>query len=87
VPTPARSYDAAADDPDLPEDPSDLPEDEPLVAGGVLSPLEDSDVPAGDEDFSVEDPDASLEDPVDSDAVVLVSFDDVSLAAGRLSFL
>jgi hypothetical protein len=71
----------------VPADPPDLPDGEPLFAGGVFSPFEDSDVPAEDEDFSVEVPDASLEDPVDSDGVDFASFDVDSLAAGRLSFL
>ena len=87
-----NSYEAAADEPDFPEDPSDWPDGEVLLAAGLLSPEEELEEPSGDDVFSFDEPAPSLDDPVDSEVVVALASlaslgDDESLAAGRLSFL
>jgi hypothetical protein len=90
-------YEAAAEEPDFPDDPPDLPDDESLLAG-LFSDDEEPDDPSFDV-FSFDEPADSFDEPVDSfdvpdsfgvpdDSDALASFDGPdSLAAGRLSFL
>ena len=91
----AVAYEAAADGPDFRDFPSDFPEEELLFAVPPLSPEGEPDDPSDDDAFSFDEPAASLDVPVDSVDVPVdsdevdgfESFDEDSLAAGRLSFL